>query len=412
MTLTKQVVKINLTERQKDILSAWTNPLYKYVVVSCGRQVGKSYAALAISLKTAIACKELFGLSKVKIGFFMPFNDGAREMYERANEFIYGKLSGVSTNSTQRTIKFNNGSIIRFLGAESSKAIRGKFFDFVIVDEACFVKDIVWQEAITATLSRARALGYGKVLLTSTPKEKNWFYDYFIKQEQGYHSIKFTSYESGLHSLEYLEEIRSMTPKAIFDNEYMAEFVDGSKGMFELDRISVLNTTEVKDKVAAVAAVDWGMENDYTVLVMLNKNKEICFLKRWRKVAWHTLLEEINQLLRTYGNPLCYCETNGIGNMPTDELKRLNGVVRPFNTTQSNKTEMIMKLSKDLLIPSGASKLKLINEPYLIEEFENFGFKYDNGSMKFGNLKNDVNDDTVMATAIANYNFKSFGLLC
>lgn len=402
----KQIVKIPLTKRQKDIVAAWLCPENKYVTVSCGRQVGKSYAAIVIALKTALACSNMFGLKKVKIGFFMPFNDGAREMYERANEFIYNKLSGVITNSTQRTIKFSNGSIIRFLGAESAKAIRGKFFDFVIVDEACFVKPNVWQEAITATLSRARAVGHGKALLTSTPKEKNWFYDYFMKQEKGFHSIKFTSYESGLHSLEYLEEIKSMTPKAIFDNEYMAEFVDGSKGMFELDRITFLNPKTVRNRQGYVAAIDWGYSNDYTVLTIINSNKELCYINRWKGVGINDLIPQILSALRTHGNPFVYAETNGIGSFPTEDLKRQYGAVKGFTMSATSKVDILMKLAKDLLV-EGNSKLKLLDIDYLKEEFENYGFTFINGQYKFGNMISDVHDDTVIATAIANYHFRN-----
>jgi len=411
----KEIAKINkFTEKQKSIYQDWLNPSIKYLILSCGRQVGKSYFAVAVAIKTALNPTLLGKKGKsCKIGFFMPYNDGAKMQFETALEFVQNQLSGVTANSTNRTIKFANGSILRFFGAEKQTAIRGKTFDYVIVDEACFVRDEVWQAGITPTISRAMAQGFGKVLLASTPKEKNWFYDYFNRNDPDFKSIKFTSYESGLpgDSITEVNRQKQLLPKAIFENEYMAEFIEGSRGMFELSRISFINPDTIKDRKGTVAAVDWGMDNDYTVLSILNANKEVILLRRWRKVEWHSLISEINALLRANGNPMVYAEKNGIGNMPSKELKRLYGATYEWTTTAANKTEILMKLSKDLHTDVKAEKISLPDLDFLKEEFENFGFTYVNGgNMKFGNMKAEVHDDTVMSIAIANANFKKFTL--
>lgn len=410
----KQVAKIDeLSPKQKSIYQDWLNPKIKYLILSCGRQVGKSYVAIAIAIKTALNPHLLKADStKCKIAFFMPFNDGAKLQYERAVEFIQGKLSGLKLNSTSRTIKFPNGSVIRFFGAEKQTSIRGNTFDYIIVDEACFVRDEVWQAGITPTISRAMAQGYGKVLLASTPKEKNWFYDYFNNTSEGFKSIKFTSYESGLpgDNIAEVDRQKQLLPKAIFENEYMAEFIDGSRGMFELERITFAKQNAISDKQGVIAGIDWGFTNDYTVLVILNTNKEVCYINRWKNVGTHELIPQITNALKAHGNPFVYAETNGIGSFPTDDLKRVYGAVKGFTTTQSNKTEMIMKLANHLLTLKEEDKLKLPDVEYLKEEFENFGFRYENGGMKFGNMKADIHDDTVMATAIANYHFERFSL--
>ena len=410
----KQIAKIEeLSPKQKSIYQDWLNPNIKYLILSCGRQVGKSYVAIAIAIKTALNPYLLRDKStKCNVAFFMPFNDGAKLQYERAVEFIQGKLSGLKLNSTSRTIKFANGSVIRFFGAEKQTSIRGNTFDYIIVDEACFVRDEVWQAGITPTISRAMARGYGKVLLASTPKEKNWFYDYFNNKSEGFKSIKFTSYESGLpgDNIAEVDRQKQLLPKSIFENEYMAEFIDGSRGMFELERITFVKQNGIADKQGVIAGIDWGFTNDYTVLVILNTNKEVCYINRWKNTGTHELIPQLVNALKAHGNPFVYAETNGIGSFPTDDLKRVYGAVKGFTTTASNKTEMIMKLANHLLTPKAEDKLKLPDVDYLKEEFENFGFRYENGGMKFGNMKTDIHDDTVMATAIANYHFERFSL--
>jgi hypothetical protein len=412
----KQIVRIEpFSVKQSSIYADWINPDIKYLVVCCGRQVGKSYAAIVIALKTALnpsIIKSETPLKSCSIAYFMPYNDGAKMQYEKAVNFLGNTLHGTKFNSTYKTIKFNNGSKIRFYGAENETSIRGNTFDFIIVDEACYVKDEVWQASITPTISRAMAKGYGKVLLASTPKNKNWFYDYFNNTSKDFKQVKFTSYESGLSGdvIKEVDKQKALLPKAIFENEYMAEFLEGSRGMFDLDRIIFNKIETITDLKGVVAAVDWGMENDYTVLSILNAKKQIICIQRWRKVEWHTVISEINTKLREYGNPLVYAEKNGIGNMPTKELKRLYGATYEWITTAANKTEIITRMSKDLLTTKVQDKLYLPDIDYVKEEFGNFGFHYENGNMKFGNMKKDINDDTVMSIAIANANFKTFSL--
>lgn len=399
-----------LTPRQREIYDLWFNAPYRYLIVSCGRQVGKSHTALMIALKTAL--KPLYGSKKCRIGYFMPYIDGAKLQYKRLVETVGGKLQGLNTNDTERKVTFANGSTVRFLGTDNPKSIRGNTFDYIIVDEACFVDGEVWQSSILATISIALSAGKGKVLLTSTPKDKNWFYDYFITKHPEYVSIKFTSAESGLHTTDQLNQIRSKTPAAIFANEYEAEFSEGSKGIFDLTRAKILplgkekNLTLTTDQNGVVAAVDWGMAQDYTVLVVLNTNKEVIFLKRWRQSMWHLVIDEICSTLRKLGNPLCYCETNGIGNMPTQELRRKYGNAREWVTTADSKSECILRLAEDLISPEPNRRISLPNVPYVLEEFENFGFEYIGGKMRFKNMNADVHDDTVMAIAIANVKHK------
>jgi hypothetical protein len=73
---------------------------------------------------------------------------------------------------------------------------------------------------------------------------------------------------------------------------------------------------------------------------------------------------------------------------------------------------MILKLAKDLMEEGVGHNKKLIlpDVDYVKDEFANYGISYINGNPKFGNINNKTNDDTVMATAIANYNFKSSDL--
>ena len=405
--MAEKVLKMSLTDRQKDIYNAWLNPANKYITVSCGRQVGKSQVACVIAIRTALQGLPDNPNSYCTIGIFLPTYKQTAILYKRIISLLGTSIKGLKANSSNKEISFPNGSLIRFHTADNDN-MRGQTYDYVIVDEACMVKGEIWEAGIEPTISIAQTFGWGKVLLTSTPKEKNWFYNHFIDDKEGYASIKFTSYESGLHNKSVLDDKRRKMSAAIFKNEYLAEFQDGSAGMFDITRATFINTDEVQDRKAVVAAVDWGGRNDYTILTLINKNREVFGIHSFIQMDYSEVYKQITEILRNAGSPVCYSEKNGVGEHATSSLKKLYPRTKEWNTSQRSKTEMLLALSESIISPKDKERLKLPNDEELKLQFENFAYVFQQGQFKFTNLKAGVHDDIVMSIAIANINFKTY----
>ena len=78
-------------------------------------------------------------------------------------------------NYSENYIALKNGSEIIFRSAEKYDNIRGMTVDYGILDEAAFMKEDAWKEAIRPVfMVRGK-----KVLFISTPKGKSWFYELF-----------------------------------------------------------------------------------------------------------------------------------------------------------------------------------------------------------------------------------------
>ena len=405
--MAEKVLKLNLTDKQKDIYHAWLNPVNKYITVSCGRQVGKSQVACVIAIRTALQGLPDNPNSYCTIGIFLPTYKQTAILYKRIISLLGNSVKGMKANASNKEITFPNGSIIRFHTADNDN-MRGQTYDYIIVDEACMVKGEIWEAGIEPTVSIAQTFGWGKVLLTSTPKEKNWFYNHFIDTQKGYTAIKFTSYESGLHKKEVLDDKRRKMSAAIFKNEYLAEFQDGSAGMFDITRATFIDTDEVVDKKAVVAAIDWGGRNDYTILTLINKNREVFAIHSFIQMDYADVYREITAILKSKGNPVCYSEKNGVGEHATSAMKRLYPRTREWTTSQRSKTEIMLALSESIISPKNLDRLKLPNDEELKLQFENFAYVFQQGQFKFVNLKAGVHDDIVMSIAIANFNFKTY----
>jgi hypothetical protein len=346
---------------------------------------------------TQIVLNWMFQYDGAKIGFFMPTRKQCVKVF---NQLLYG-LEDIKTlfdvNKTYLTITSKvNKAFVKFITAQNDN-FRGDTYDLIIVDEACFVKDEIYQAGIRATVMNAITLGYGKQVLLSTPKWKNWFYNASLIEENTRKVIKFTSQESGRYSEKVIEQLKKELPEHVFNNEYMAEFLEEGNGLFKWKQCVMTSTPT--DLIGVSAGLDFGVEEDYTVLTILNKKGEVICLKKWYRVDWMDLLDEVVKQLKEYGSPTVYCETNGIGNMPTKTLRHKYSNTRDFTTTNKTKNDIINKLALDF----ANQNIWIPNDASLQKELDAFSMTMTStGKITYGG-SGGFHDDQVMSLAIANY---------
>ncbi len=389
----KVKLKTKLSRRQEEIVSlCQLDSLYKYITVCCGRQVGKSSVALVVALKWAITNEDY------RVGIFLPVYSQCKNLFKRMSKMLKGLSAAkqVEFNGSEYTITFNNGSIIKFHTADNDNC-RSFTYDSIIVDEACFIKDDIWNAAIrpTVAVSLSKSENYGKVLLLSTPKTKNWFYGMVNNDKSHYKVIRFTSEQGGLISKEYLEDVKKDTPDSIFRNEYMGEFLDSGNGLFRY----LPCVKNIDSKQGIIAALDIGIENDYTALTIMDKDGNVIYINRWRQQSWDIIAKTVIIELKKHGSPICHVETNGIGKVPYQDLLKSYSKVKPWFTTNANKNDMVQKLmldfnTKNISIPDNAD---------LKDELDAFTIEYKNGNAVYGG-SGGFHDDYVISLAICNYN--------
>jgi hypothetical protein len=406
---------ITLSKRQREIAEAVIDSPYKYIVVSTGRQVGKSTVAGQIALHLVM------NNSNYKVGFFLPTFKQAKEQFGRITKGLQALPDSIVTfNKTDLEIIFCNNSIVKFWTSENDNC-RGYTYNSIIVDEACFVKDEIFSAAILATVLVSLSNDKGKVLLTSTPKEKNWFYDYFVdgmdNTQTDVKSFTFTSEEGGLISKDELERVKKRTDPSIYNNEYMAQFIEDGNGLFNYNNClftgasyeqsmnAYLNSTNKPDS-QCVAGLDIGMKNDYTVLTIMEVvSGKVVFIKKWNQCDWFELMEEIAEIVKKFNNATLYVEVNGCGAMPFDTLKKLYSNTKKWVTSETSKVDIIQKLMKDVSL----NDITLPKNELLLKELNDFGVKYVNGKPRYAATKG--NDDMVMSLAICNYNRKTGSIM-
>jgi hypothetical protein len=334
--------------------------------------------------------------------FVSPVFSQAKKVFSEMTNAIAGTGITTSINKSDLFIKFINGSIIYFRSAEREDTLRGYTLDYLVVDEAAYIKDNVW-----STVLRPTVLVRGKkVLFISTPKGKNWFYEVATRGQNEdypqYKTFQGTSFDSPYISVEELNEAKMSLPPSIYQQEILAEFIsDGGEVFSNLKTNCTL--TSYPPKVSGekyYAGLDIGRANDYTVLTILNSKGEVVRILRERQNVWNVIISEVVKVLREY-NPRVYVEINGIGDPIYEQIRKQYSQADPFITTNDSKQHII----EELILGLNEEKVRLPTQdlnPDLYRELSVFTYEYSPKTrrVKYG-APSSFHDDCVISLALA-----------
>lgn len=379
---------------QRKVINGFADSEHKFGVVACGRQYGKSLLAQNLMLYW------LLSKPKQKAGFFSPIFTQAKKVFNELEAASKPLIK--SSNKADLTITFINGSTIQFFGSERYDSIRGFSFNYVVIDEAAFIKEEAVNEAIFPTLS---ALGK-KCLIISTPKSKNWFYNAYLKGSNGgsdYISFAGISTDNPHIDVDFINEQRKSLPADIFAQEYLAQFSEATNDVFRgLDAVCIINNyEEPRRNKRYYYGVDIGLSDDYTVLTILDESGRTAWIDRFNGKTFEDAGTTIITTLRRYNIKGGYCETNGIGKAIFEQIRKAGVKCSPFITTQESKLKAVRALIQD--IEDATLELPSKNLfPYLYNELSAYTYKVNtNGKLSFSH-PNGMKDDCVDSLWLAN----------
>ena len=379
---------------QRKIIDGFADSEHKFGVVATGRQFGKSLLAQNLMLYW------LLKNSKQKGAWISPIYNQSKKVFQELSDAANKIIT--HSNKADLTMTFINGSTLQFLSAERYDSIRGFSFNYMVVDEAAFIKEIAMQEAIYPTLS---ALGK-KCLIISTPKSKNWFYNAFLKgntEDVDYISFRGISTDNPHISAEFINDQRKSLPPEIFKQEYMAEFSESGNDVFTgVDNVCNINGwTEPQLSKRYFAGIDLGLQHDYSVCTIMDESGRVCYVDRINGTSYAEIAKRFISTLQRYKVTGAYCEVNGPG-LPVFEL--INKEVRKVKdwvTNNSNKSDGIRSLIYDIQ----EMKIELPSKdffPHLYDELNAYSYKISaTGTMTF-NAPSGFYDDCVMSLMLAN----------
>ena len=379
---------------QKLIHEAINKGSQKYYVLSIGRQFGKSLLATNQSLYWLLNLK-------CDCAWVSPVFNQANKVYEQiVKAFIQDPGMIARKDGQKLRIEFCNGSTIQFFSAERYDNIRGFTFDYLIVDEFAYISAEAWTEVLRATV----LVKGKKVLLLSTPRGKNHFYQLF--QLDGvnpqYKSFKMTSYDNPLIDPKEIDDAKLTLPDHIFRQEYLAEFMDGAGSIFT----DINYNSSPEQGNICYGGLDVARADDYTVLSIYNQLGQQVFIERWRHDSWSNIVKKVVEVLNKY-KPKTYVEINSIGDPVFEMLKTQmpysDNMLFPFVTSSKSKQDIIEQMA----VANQNKEVSFLETDWLKKEFEMFTYEYNPKTrvIKYS-APAGFHDDGIMASAIGFEAFK------
>jgi hypothetical protein len=146
------------------------------------------------------------------------------------------------------------------------------------------------------------------------------------------------------------------------------------------------------------AGLDWGQENDYTVLSILDiTTKQQVDLYRVNRLSWGEIRKRVATRLHHWGIKTVVAEANSIGSVNIEELRKLEISVVPFNTTNTTKSDLM----SDLYNALHEENLTLLSQPDIKHQFNSFvSTKLASGAWRIA-ASGHGHDDIVIATGLS-----------
>ncbi len=306
-------------------------------------------------------------------------------------------------NESELAIYYKNGSIQRFVGCDDVDKHRGINPIDVVFDEYSEEPELMWTAIIQPVL---RENG-GTASFGFTPKGRNhsWKLIQMAKEnpKDWWVGIYPVTKTNGLLP-EEVEGARREMPQALFEQEFMCEFLEGAGQFFRRIRQNTyLESVRLPDDGDFQLGVDLAKYNDWTVLTPFNLNYFIVYpQERFNQIDYNLQKAKIEACARRFNNSLVWPDSTGVGDPIVEDLKARGLNIGGDDNMGFKFNETSRKnLLNNLAILLEQDKIKIPNDEGLIGELESFQYSLsDAGRIKIS-VPDGMHDDRVMSLALS-----------
>lgn len=311
-------------------------------------------------------------------------------------------------------------STMEFRSADNPDSLRGEGVHAAVVDEAGF-----WNResfiSVQTTLTRTRGL----LRIISTPKGRNWFYDEWYKgwpanpkRDPEYASYKLPTASNPTVPSESIEYARRNMPADAFRQEYEAEFLSESAGVFR--GFHECATSELYDKPVPhrryAIGIDWAKHEDYTVMVVGDlATRDLVHIEAYQGQDWNLNIDRAIKLAKAWNQADVLIDATGVGDPIYDAMRSVYPGTYGYSISTNNaKKALIQKLQlaferREIGIPAPAihrsEPQKFRVAEALLDELSMYSYKISpTGTMQFS-APDGYHDDYVIALALLNWQF-------
>ena len=361
----------------------------RFKVCCTGRRWGKTLAATMEILKDALAnpgclnwwVAPVYGQTMV-----------AYRMLSNGRKVIANDLRSL------KRIELIQGSAIEFKSADNFDSLRGSGIHLLVIDEAALIDREAWEEALRPTLTDTK----GKAIFVSTPKGRNYFFELFCRgqdpQYPEWESFTFPTSSNPYISPDEIEEAKRTLPDTVFRQEYLAEFLEDSAGVFRNIKACIQGEfEEPKHKHTYVLGWDVAKHEDFSVMMVVDtSSRHVVAYDRFNQVDYTLQVSRLESLAKKY-DATVLMDSTGVGDPILEQVLKAGIKAEGFQFTNTSKQQLIEYLSVQL----EQQKITFPDIPELIHELELFQYEITRAGNVRYSAPQGYHDDCVISLALA-----------
>ena len=212
--------------RPRKLVRSFHKRKERFAVIVAHRRFGKTVAAINDLIKTALTTER----SKVRVAYIAPYYRQAKAIaWDYLLEYTQD-IEGVSYNVAELRADFPNGARFRLFGADNYDAMRGLYFDSVVLDEPADFPANAWPTVIRPSLADRK----GKATFIGTPKGKNEFWQIYNNAQNNdrWFCAMYKADETDILEKEELEEAKATMGEDRFAQEFLCSFEAAIQGAY------------------------------------------------------------------------------------------------------------------------------------------------------------------------------------
>jgi len=304
----------------------------------------------------------------------------------------------VKKNETEMSLKLKNGSLWLLGGADKPDSWRGTNPIDVVFDEYAQMKEEIWTQIIRPVLTENK----GTATFVFTPQGQNhaWKLFEYAKQNKGKYWDWFfqTVEDTKVIPEEELKQAKREMTGAFYSQEFMCEFLVGASQVFKrIEQNLWSGEIEIIEGKSFQLGVDLAKYQDWTVLTPFDLNTfRVGNQERFSQVDWNLQKAKIEAMARRFNNANVILDSTGVGDPIYEDLTRQGLMVLPFVFTKTKRRQLL----ENLAILLEQDKIKIPNEPGLIDELKSCQYQLEGREIKI-DWPEGLTNDRVMSLALA-----------
>lgn len=400
-TIDEGRIKIKLWDYQKKLLKAYENPPNnkRHVILASSRQSGKSESTRVFLLHYLLFKRDS------NIAILANAEKTAKEILARIKMSyqllpLWLQKGVVEGGWNNLTVELENG--VRLLASStSSNSIVGFTVNLLYIDEVSKIPDHIFEEFYSSVLPTISSGKTSKIIMTSSPKGLNSFYNIYksaVKGENSFYPIKLSWNARPDRTQEWAEEMKKNVTPQQWAQEFLCQFLGSSNTLISGDVLESIDTTNPIDlkfnsalsifehpqlEFMYVMGVDTsrGLGSDYSVIQVLKildeRKLEQVAIYRCNTIDCDSFANVCVGVSEYYNDAYMMVENNDIGHMVCDRIwndheneKLINYDPKNLGIRSTKKTKFEGNMLLKKYVENNYLKIRDTNTVYELSRYE------------------------------------------